>query len=197
LDAFEESEAPDQDVPADQAATEQAFMLLSAAALSGSSHPHTLQLRGQLQGQDILILVDSRSSHSFISGKLASKFSDITQLTHPLSIKVADGNSIYCSSELSAAEWSIQGIRFHSNLRVIPLASYDMIAGMDWLQAFSPMKVDWADKWISIPYGSCLPARYCARAGLCVPSAAVPYCFVRIIFQFSAATSSSSHSVVD
>jgi hypothetical protein len=153
-DAFEESEAPDQDVPTNQAATEQAFMLLSAATLSGSSNPHTLQLRGQLRGHDILILVDSRCSHFFISAELASKFLDITQLTHSLSVKVADGNSICCSSELNAAEWSVQGIRFHSNLRVILLASYDMIAGMDWLQAFSPMKVDWADKWISIPYGS-------------------------------------------
>lgn len=62
-DAFEESEAPDHDVPADQAAIEQAFMLLSAAALSASGHPHTLQLRGQLRGQDIMILVDSGSSH--------------------------------------------------------------------------------------------------------------------------------------
>jgi hypothetical protein len=28
-----------------------------------------------------------------------------------------------------------------------------MILGMDWLEAFSPMKVHWANKWISIPYG--------------------------------------------
>jgi hypothetical protein len=41
-----------------------------------------------------MILVDSGSSHSFISAKLASKFLDITQLTHSLSVKVANGNSI-------------------------------------------------------------------------------------------------------
>lgn len=29
-----------------------------------------------------------------------------------------------------------------------------MIIGMDWLQAFSPMKVHWQDKWMLIPYGS-------------------------------------------
>ena len=29
-----------------------------------------------------------------------------------------------------------------------------MIIGMDWLEAFSPMKVHWAEKWMSIPYGS-------------------------------------------
>jgi hypothetical protein len=29
-----------------------------------------------------------------------------------------------------------------------------MILGMDWLEAFSPMKVDWRNKWMIIPYGS-------------------------------------------
>jgi hypothetical protein len=28
-----------------------------------------------------------------------------------------------------------------------------MIIGTDWLEAFSPMKVDWHDKWMKIPYG--------------------------------------------
>ena len=28
-----------------------------------------------------------------------------------------------------------------------------MIVGMDWLEAFSPMRVDWQHKWMSIPYG--------------------------------------------
>jgi hypothetical protein len=27
-----------------------------------------------------------------------------------------------------------------------------MILGMDWLQAYSPMKVHWGDKWMAIPY---------------------------------------------
>jgi hypothetical protein len=27
-----------------------------------------------------------------------------------------------------------------------------MIVGIDWLERFSPMKVHWAQKWLSIPY---------------------------------------------
>ena len=52
------------------------------------------------------------------------------------------------------AAWSVQGYEFHSNLKVLSLGSYDMIIGMDWLEAFSPMKVHWLQKWICIPYGS-------------------------------------------
>lgn len=35
---------------------------------------------------------------------------------------------------------------------VLPLQSYDMILGMDWLEHFSPMKVHWRHKWMVIPY---------------------------------------------
>ena len=28
-----------------------------------------------------------------------------------------------------------------------------MIVGMDWLEAFSPMKINWLQRWISLPYG--------------------------------------------
>jgi len=27
-----------------------------------------------------------------------------------------------------------------------------MIVGMDWLQAYSPRKIHWLQKWLSIPY---------------------------------------------
>jgi hypothetical protein len=44
------------------------------------------------------------------------------------------------------------GYSFKSDLRVLPLSSYDMILGLDWLEVHSPMKVHWKDRWMSIPY---------------------------------------------
>jgi hypothetical protein len=41
---------------------------------------------------------------------------------------------------------------FTSNLRTLPLAAFDMIIGMDWLESFSPMQVHWKRKWLKIPY---------------------------------------------
>lgn len=52
------------------------------------------------------------------------------------------------------AEWSVQNYHFHSTLKVLELGLYDMIVDMDWLQAFSPMKIHWEQKWLLIPYGS-------------------------------------------
>lgn len=41
---------------------------------------------------------------------------------------------------------------FVTDLKILPLSSYDLIVGMDWLEMFNPMKVHWAHKWISIPF---------------------------------------------
>ena len=48
-------------------------MLLSSVAVSDSTTARTLQFQGQLRGRSVLILVDSGSSHSFLSVEFASQ----------------------------------------------------------------------------------------------------------------------------
>jgi hypothetical protein len=38
-------------------------------------------------------------------------------------------------------------------MKILPLVHYDVIVGMDWLEACSPMQVDWQHKWLLIPRG--------------------------------------------
>ena len=129
-------------------------LLLSSAAVSAGDSLRTMQFLGYIGGRPVSLLVDSGSSHSFLHSEIASSLSGSRKLSSPLSVRVADGSVIQCSSELPDVEWSVQGYRFHSTLRVLPLGCYDMIIGMDWLEAFSPMKVHWLEKWMSIPYGN-------------------------------------------
>jgi predicted aspartyl protease len=128
-------------------------MLLSAAATSSAFHPRTLQFDGFIQGKHVTILIDSGSTHSFLDSQFAQSLSGVQQMSSFVSVKVANGSSVTCSSHIPCAEWTIQGYSFHSTLKLIPIGTYDMIVGMDWLQAFSPMKVHWTQKWIQIPYG--------------------------------------------
>ena len=70
----------------------------------------------------------------------------------PLSVRVANGESMSCSTYIQAAVWSIDHYQFQHDSKVLPLSTYDVILGMDWLQLFSPMKVDWKNHWLAIPY---------------------------------------------
>lgn len=130
-----------EDCTATTETEEQVFMLLSSAVASGVLAHHTLQLLGQIHDHPITILVDSGSSHSFLSTFFASVLPGVKPMAKTVQVKVADGSSVPCSDEIPLAVWSVQGFTFHSNLKLLPLGGFDLILGMDWLEAFSPMKV--------------------------------------------------------
>lgn len=69
-----------------------------------------------------------------------------------MSVQVANGQVLRCLSGIPNAVWSMNSIEFQATLRVLPLPSYDMILGLDWHEQFSPMKVHWQQRWLSIPY---------------------------------------------
>ena len=55
-------------------------------------------------------------------------------------------------TELHNATWYLNDYQFTSTLKVLPLSSYDMIVGLDWLQLHNPMLIHWTDKWLTVPY---------------------------------------------
>jgi hypothetical protein len=113
-----------------------------------------MRLIGQIPGHEMVILLDSGSSHTFLSSALASKLSGISSLHQSLTVQVANGASISCVSQLAVAEWEIQGCKFVSDLKILSLQTFDMVLGYDWLAQFSPMRIHWVAKWIAIPYQS-------------------------------------------
>lgn len=128
------------------------MILLSTEAISTKTQSKAFRFQGQLQGLDMLILLDSGSSHCFVSNIHASSLVGLTHMNTPLSVQVANGGILNCVMELPEAQWSVQNMQFSSTFKVIPLPCYDIILGMDWLEQFSPMTVDWKHKWLSLPY---------------------------------------------
>jgi hypothetical protein len=37
---------------------------------------------------------------------------------------------------------------FHADAFVIPVAAYDIVLGMDWLEQYNPMLCAWDQKWV-------------------------------------------------
>lgn len=105
-----------------------------------------------LGDRPIRILVDSGSSQTFISTDLATHCSSLQQPSPPLQVQVANGQVLTCSSFVLLALWSIQECQFSSDLKVLPLSTYDMILGLDWLETQSLMEVHWGQKWLQIQH---------------------------------------------
>lgn len=140
LDMFPQDEDTDEASPSSPTSS-QVMMHLSVAALAGVSAPKTFSLMGDIQGIPLSILVDSGSSHTFISADKALSVSRIQKLDPALQVQVANGAVLSCASYLPSATWSVQDCSFAMDLKILPLTSYNMILGLDWLSSFSPMQV--------------------------------------------------------
>lgn len=127
-------------------------MMLSQAAVKGISTPRTMRFVGHIGDIDVLALLDSGSSHTFLSIVVADQLTGVSTMKTPVNVYVANGSQITCCSELVDASWSIGGVSFSSTLHVLPLSTYDLTVGMDWLEAHSPMLVNWSQKWLHIPF---------------------------------------------
>jgi hypothetical protein len=112
----------------------QQLMALSVAALSTSIQaPRTLQLLVQIQGQKFLFLVDSRSSSCFIDSHKAALLIGAQLLPEPVPVKVASGLILQCVTYFPALHWSADSAEFQDTFKVLELASYDGIVGLDGL----------------------------------------------------------------
>ncbi|XP_071680355.1 uncharacterized protein [Lolium perenne] len=125
--------------------------MISAAALQGIEPPQTVRIKGVVQGQEVLMLVDSGSTHSFISEAIAARWSGVRQCK-PMQVKVADGGTLRCDLEIPECKWQSQGTEFWTTLRLFPLGCYDIILGMDWLQSLGDMNVNWHKKQLFFHY---------------------------------------------
>ncbi|XP_066361411.1 uncharacterized protein [Miscanthus floridulus] len=82
--------------------------------VKGTCAAHTLKIHAYIHQKSAIILVDSSSSHNFISEHMAADLHPWTPLKHSMSVKC-----------------------------------YDAILGMEWLETFSPMQIQWKEKWLS------------------------------------------------
>nr|BAK02119.1 predicted protein [Hordeum vulgare subsp. vulgare] len=131
------------------AAQEPECCSLSPHALSGEEAPSTIRLRAQVGDQVMLFLIDSGSTHSFVSKAFATRLS-VPMVTLPaVSVHMANSQRLRCDSMVQQLTWQVPGHTFHTDLRVLELGAYDGVLGMDWLSRHSPMNCHWLEKTIS------------------------------------------------
>ena len=105
-------------------------MAFSSEVFVGADGPRTMRFLDNIRKHQVLILVDSGSSHSFLSSHIADNLVGVQLLSSSVKVQVANGGIMQCSSHLPASAWTIQGHSFTTDLRVLPLQHFDLILGM-------------------------------------------------------------------
>ncbi|KAL4348329.1 hypothetical protein GQ457_17G014550 [Hibiscus cannabinus] len=117
---------------------------ISINALTGNVGCNTLRIQGIIKGRPLNILVDSGSTHSFITAGWAKEGMEVVQ-TQPMAITVANGEKLYSTAKSNLLSWKMQGHRFEHNFRVLQMGGTDMVLGVDWMKVYSPITLDFQE----------------------------------------------------
>jgi hypothetical protein len=117
------------------------YVCLSVAAASGIEFSYSMRLEGVIQGHVVVILIDSGSCHTFVSSKVTMQLPGGSSLNTPFAVQVASRSTLSYEGQIKRVEWFIQGYKFISDLKILPLQHFDVILGYNWLSQFSPMRV--------------------------------------------------------
>jgi hypothetical protein len=105
-----------------------------------------MKIRTLVKNKIMLALVDSGSSHYFISAHFLLKAGITPQPTTPKQVRVANGSILISDKYVPNLDWWVQGQSFPCDMRVIELEAYDAILGFDWLQSHSPISHHWKNR---------------------------------------------------
>lgn len=91
---------------------EHMVMSISSEAVNGLTAKRSMRFLGVMKTVEVLILIDSGSTDSFINQTTVSKLGMHVVPTTPLQVQMANGARVSCTSLVPHAIWSIQGYNF-------------------------------------------------------------------------------------
>jgi len=118
------------------------LMQLSTHAVEGMAGLATFCLLLQIGNYQAVALVDSGSSHTFMNYKFAIASNCVMKKALAKKISIAGGGHLVSDATVHNLAYHIQGHDFCSNFHVLPLETYDIILGIDWMYDVSPVTLD-------------------------------------------------------
>lgn len=109
-------------------------MAISIHALNGNTSETTLRIKASVQGKQIIILIDTGSTHNFLNSDTASRLHCTKEVDKPMQVCVADGYKMICNERCKKFEWGTQGHKFCTDMRLIPLKGCNAVLGVQWLK---------------------------------------------------------------
>jgi hypothetical protein len=94
-----------------------------------------VEIKGKINDTRIFFLIDPRATLSYITPDIVES-NKLKKLKHIKSwlVQLAIGTKRKVVEFISDFEFSLDGQNIRTNLNILPLGSYDMIIGMDWVE---------------------------------------------------------------
>ncbi|GKV00657.1 hypothetical protein SLEP1_g13320 [Rubroshorea leprosula] len=127
---------------------------ISTHALTGEVGYNTIKMIGQVGKRQILILIDSGSTHNFLNAKLAKELRCEIKGAKSYQVILADGSKITGVEKCDKFKREVQGHVFTIEVMLLPLREYDLILGIQWLEPLGQVLWDFKLRTLHFKYKS-------------------------------------------
>jgi hypothetical protein len=139
---------------------------ISQDALAGTEGSETIRLRATVGDQVMILLIDSGSTHTFVTKAFAERAGCMISPVSPLPVKIANGHRMISDAQVVGLPWTVGETTFTTDMRVLELGAYDAVLGMNWLKCFGAMICHWDKKTLIFEH----EGRTVTLVGMDVPS---------------------------
>lgn len=101
-------------------------------ALVGTPTPGIMRVRGKVNGNGLVILIDTGSTHNFVDASLVSGLQLRVDVSKVLEVKVANGSVVKTQGFCSSVPVCIQRVEFCIEFHVLALGGCDVVLGTQW-----------------------------------------------------------------
>jgi hypothetical protein len=102
-----------------------------------------MRIAAKIGSCNIIILIDSGSTHNFISERTSNLLQLPVVPTETFTVQVANGESLKCQGRFEKVPVDLQGIVFSLTLYSLPLTGLDVVLGIQWLELLGFVVYDW------------------------------------------------------
>ncbi|XP_075666464.1 uncharacterized protein LOC142636214 [Castanea sativa] len=135
---------------ATKAVSQEEEVEITLYALIGTPTPGTMRVRGKINSNGLVILIDTGSTHNFVDVSLVSGLQLRKDVSKILEVKVANGSVVktlgFCSNVLVC----IQGVKFCIQFHVLALGGCDAVLGTQWLSTLG--EIQWNFKLLTMGF---------------------------------------------
>jgi hypothetical protein len=106
----------------------------SLNAIICTPSPKTMRIVGILRYQQVIILIDSGSTHNFLGTKISATLGVQPIDQDSITVRVTNGQEMTSPEKCGEVGIKMQGDVFRTDLFILPLAGCDIILGIQWLR---------------------------------------------------------------
>ncbi|KAL7116648.1 hypothetical protein ACP275_03G017300 [Erythranthe tilingii] len=117
-------------------------------AMMGTSATSTMQILGKIKHRQVLILVDSGSTHNFVAKQIVQDVALPIQEVPSFGVKIGNGDVIKCDQICRDISVQLPGLTIIQDFYPFALGGADLVLGIKWLASLNTVQANWNEMFL-------------------------------------------------